>query len=470
MKVLERTHPGSIMEKGQRFTSAVLFVVLAAALSCTHPASPSLPNILLITFDTLRADHLGCYGYERNTSPRLDAFAETATRYTRAMAASPWTIPTHASLFTGKYPFEHGAHAFKTDSTAKSNANRLSLQQETLAEALLGEGYDTGGFVANAGYLAPVWQLNQGFGEWEVKREFAGEVNEKALAWVSRFRERPFLLFINYIDTHRPYNTTPRPGFLPEPAVQDGGELLDRLYEATMPAREPPPPGLVRKVVDQYDTAIANVDEQFGNLIDSLRAMGLYDDTMIIATSDHGEFFGEHFLVEHSKDVYQEVVWTPLLIKYPGENAGRVVETVTSSVDIPGLILAQLPQDVAARHLATFPNLPGNHPVISQLYLTRVRDLFNPVWGHRFNRVRTALFEWPYKFIHSTDGHHELYDLERDPTESRNLVRENLEVGRRLFSTLRDYKKERESAAEPEDVTLTEEQLEQLRSLGYTGN
>jgi arylsulfatase A-like enzyme len=295
-------------------------------------------------------------------------------------------------------------------------------------------------------------------------------LNEKVFDWLASVRGQPFFLFVNYIDTHRPYNTTPRPGFLEKPAIRDGGELLDRLYEAVMPGSGPVPSGLAQAVVDQYDTSIANVDEQFGVLIDRLRMLGLYDRTMLIVTSDHGEFFGEHHLVEHSKDVYQEVIWTPLIIKNPDQTVARTVETLTSSMDIPGLILSQLPDELAAPHRQAFPGAPGNHPVITEIYYTRQKDLFHPVWGHRFQRIRTAIYDWPFKYIHSTDEHHELYRLDVDAEESRNLVEEEPQVATQLEQRLQALRRAQDPAREPVDLPpLSEEQIKRLKALGYIG-
>jgi len=224
-------------------------------------------------------------------------------------------------------------------------------------------------------------------------------------------------------------------------------------------------------VIDQYDTAIANLDEEIGRLIDKLKAMGIYENTMIVLTSDHGEFFGEHYLVEHSKDVYQEVIWVPLIIKNPGQREGRRDDTVVSSSDIPRIVLSEFPKKMVAPYLAEFPNAPGNHPVITENYFTRARDLFHPVWGHRFDRVRTVIYDWPYKFIHSSDGNSELYHIEYDGKESTNLITKQPDVAKKMVETLELFMKSRprfeERASQP---PLTEKELKALRSLGYIGN
>jgi arylsulfatase A-like enzyme len=270
------------------------------------------------------------------------------------------------------------------------------------------------------------------------------------------------------MDTHKVYNTKPRPGFLDEPAIQDGGQLVDELYEKVMPGVGPIPWDLVQKVIDQYDTAVANLDEQIGALLDRLVQMGIYDNTMIVLTSDHGEYFAEHYLVEHSKDVYQEALWAPLIIKTPSQGQGRRDDTVISSSDIPYLVFSEFPKKTAERYLDHFPNAPGNHPVIAENYYTRVRDLFNPVWGKRFDRIRTVIYDWPYKYIHSSDGKSELYHIDYDGKEAVNLMDKNPERVQEMLANLRAYMESRPTFEEQiEQPPMTPDEIKRLKSLGY---
>jgi arylsulfatase A-like enzyme len=244
-----------------------------------------------------------------------------------------------------------------------------------------------------------------------------------------------------------------------------------QLYESVMPGTGPVPRELVQDVIDQYDVAVANVDEGFGSLLERLRAMDVYDSTLIIVTSDHGEYFGEHHLVEHVKDVYQEAVRVPLIIKYPGQARARREAALVSSVDVPALILSAFPRELAGRLGQGFANSPGSHPVVSEVYYSERKDVYHPLWGSRFRRVRTALFEPPYKYIASSDGKNELYHLENDATESRNLIDEEPETARRLAGKLREFMDTGAPGAVPADPPpLTEEEKENLRSLGYSGN
>jgi arylsulfatase A-like enzyme len=428
------------------------------------------PNVIIIVMDTMRADRLSCYGYERATSPSIDAFAGTADFYEKAFATATWTVPTHGSLFTGKLPFEHGAITRKDDAGTIGVAP-LDESHLTLAEVFQAEGYRTGAFVANNGFLTPRFQFDQGFATYHVERVWSDVLNQRVMDWLKLQRRGPFFLWINYIDTHRVYNTTPRPGFLPEPAVQDQGELLDELYARVMPADAPVPAGLAQKVTDQYDTAVANLDEQIGALLQHLRDQGLYDDTIIVLTSDHGEYLGEHHLVEHSKDVYEEAVRAPLIVKHVGQVEGRRVPRPTSLADVPHLIFGALPAEFAASYRDEFPRDPARDPVIVENYYTRRKDFENPAWGHRFDRIRTVIYDWPYKYIHSSDGQSELYDLERDPRESADLITSEGDRATRMAERLADFlEARREGRTQVEPARLTSEEEKRLRSLGYIGD
>ena len=231
------------------YALALTFALALIATACSQPTPKHTLNVMIITVDTLRADHLGCYGYHRPTSPNIDAFARGATLYRRSFAAAPWTVPTHASLFTGKTPFEHGARTFKSARPGQDNVNPLHEDQFTLAEMFSSEKIETAAFVANAGYLAPRWQLNQGFATYEVDVSYAKKISQLAISWLRGHTEGGFFLFLNYIDVHKPYNTrTPAP-FLETPAVVDRGQLITKLYEKVMPGNKPVPAKLAQMVI-----------------------------------------------------------------------------------------------------------------------------------------------------------------------------------------------------------------------------
>ncbi|MCP4590440.1 MAG: sulfatase [bacterium] len=434
----------------------------------------SSPNVVVIVLDTLRADHLGCYGYTRDTSPRIDAWAKRSTLYRRAIATAPWTVPTHASLFTGLHPFEHGAHTYIADTNGAPDETVKPLGEHytTLAEALRAGGYQTAAFVANAGYLSPAFQMDQGFDTYVVKQVWSPVLNQSISQWLEQTRDRPFFLFINYLDTHAAYNTAWRPAFLEKPLVRNKRRLFAEFRQRVLPAGEPVPRDLVEQMTDVYDTAVANVDDSVGALLNKLVALGLRDHTVVLLTSDHGEYRGEHHLTGHSKDVYEEALRVPLIVQTPGQRRGAIIDAPISSVDVPRLILSLLPDEVSGKHLSNFPYEIGNHPIVSENYYARPADLQNPQWGHRFDRVRTALYEWPFKYIRSSDERDELYNLEEDGAEANNLLARDPETARRLANQLEAFQSAKRRAghgdpATTDPVILDDELRARLQSLGY---
>ena len=447
-----------------------LFVALTAA--CGAP-EPRPRNILLITLDTLRRDHLGGYGYSLDTSPELDAFASHATRFDRAYSTAPWTLPTHASLFTGRHPFEHGARTTSRGAippTEKTlNAAPLDLEIVTLAEVLAGEGYRTAAFVSNPLFLGTRFQLDQGFESYTVERLPAVDVVDRATRWLERHTreqpEIPFFVFVNFMDTHRPYQSEPASKRLPPPSADLPGELLKELMAAVMESDGSPPTDLTQRVIEHYDAAIANVDAGVGELLRWLEDRGLYDDTSIAITSDHGEYFGEHDIVEHSKDIYEEAIRIPLIIKAPGQRSGATDTRIVTSVDLARLLLDFDPA-LRGSHRDAFPYEPGNHPAIVENYYSRAKDLAKS-YGARFDRVRTAVLFDDWKFIRSSDGLHEMYDLAKDPAEAHNLIDSAPDAVKRAERILSEFMEGKEVEANAPGIDVGSDEVEMLEELGY---
>ncbi len=440
---------------------------LAAAIlaGCSAGSEDGARNVVLVTIDTLRADHLGSYGYERPTSPHFDALAERSTLFTRALASAPWTLPSHASLFTGLDPHAHGAVSV-LDASHPFNARPLDRAHTTLAEALRAEGFRTGAFVANDVFLGRRTRLDQGFETYAIHREPGLRLNQRIADWLDQDDPRPFFLFVNYMDCHRPYNTRSRRPVVDPPAENDPA-LLDELKDAVMGGDGGIPTELARRVVAQYDTGIANADAALGQLLARLDERGVDDSTLVVVTSDHGEYFGEHRLVEHSKDVYQEALHVPLLVREAGQRAPGRDDRVVTSADVPHLVLDGLPREIGARARARLAPRGADPPALTENYFSRAGDLKHPVWGERFRRVRRAVVDWPLKYIESSDGAHELYDLEADPLELRNLVQTRPEDAERLAATLADRVGPMALPAPAPAEDLTPAERAALRELGY---
>lgn len=444
------------------------------AVACGRGEPARAPNVVLLVLDTVRADHLGCYGHAGAATPFLDALAAGADRYSAAESPAPWTLPSHASMFTGRFAFEHGADSGKSSDGRIYDARPLGPGLPTLAEALRECGYSTAAFAANTAYLAETFGLHRGFDTYQVERGLATQVNGRFFTWLEARTdaERPFFAFVNYMDAHRPYNTRPLEGErgakLPPADPTPSGDLLDALYASVMGRGEPPDPELVARIAVQYDHGIAWLDQAVESVANQLRARGLWDETLLIVTSDHGEFLGEHALVEHSKDIYQEVLRVPLIVRAPGQASGRVVKERTSLAALPQLVLAQVTGAEAARQRERFPAHGPDSAVLAEIHFTRGKDLAQP-WGERFQRERFALFAERWKLILSTDGQDELFDLEADPSESRNLAAEHPKLFETLAARLRAAVEA--GAASPgssvEAPELSDAQLEELRRLGY---
>ncbi len=451
-----------------RFLTAGLVLTLFGG--CAPADITTSPNVILITLDSLTASHLGCYGYARETSPHIDAFASQATLYRKAFSTAPWTLPTHASIMTGKFPFEHGAHTFRLN---EKTLREYPLAEDflTLAEALKQEGFATAAFTANTGYLNPRWKLDQGFDVYANKRVNGEGLNKAAFKWLDAHRDESFFLFLNYMDTHGPYNVikpSQRPDFLAHVSSRKADPLFDDLMKRILNGEERLPEAEVELLGDLYDIGIANVDEYMQALFERLRELGLYEEVMIVLTSDHGEYFGEHGLIEHGKDVYQGGLWIPLIVKYPNQRKGEIVEGEVSSADIPRLIFSRFPRAIAKRYLPQFSDQPSERIVISENYY-----VYPAFWKlarlDRFNRQRTAIYDWPYKLIQSSDGKHELYDLESDPGEMENLFAHQSDVADEMRDRFDRFKSGRVEMLEPGEEALapTPEQIEELKALGY---
>ena len=278
------------------------------------------PDLILISIDCLRADHVGAYGYDRPTTPAIDAFAEHAVLFENAVSVSSWTLPTHMSMLTGLMPTEHGL----------SRASKRAPSTPYLPEILAREGYETLGIVSGL-YLSPTFGYEQGFDV------FRALIEEPAEELVAAAREllladprRPRFLFLHLFDAHWKY--LPPSEYL----ERAGGRPPDisRLQNVVIQEREPSGPEEIAQLKTLYDAEVAYVDDHLGRFFDALKSAGIYDDALIVVTADHGEGFYEHGLWQHSEIIYDEVTRVPLLFKPPGGAVGRRVSGLVSQIGI----------------------------------------------------------------------------------------------------------------------------------------
>jgi len=343
--------------------------------------------------------------------------------------------------------------------------NPLHWRHGTLAQVFRKEGYTTAAIVANDGYLSPKWQLDRGFEIYDAQLADADVINMRVLTWLETKRAAPFFLFINYMDAHKPYNTTPHEGLLPD-SVDQATDLPDKLLKYAQSGGGEISEDLQQRVIDQYDTGIANLDKHLGALMQSLKERGLFDNTIIVLTADHGESFGERGYVLHGNDVYETEVWVPIIVKRPGQVKSERIEEPASISDIPRLVLQNLGRDTEKKHEADFPNVHGEHPVISEnYYATRQTHAINDP------RARAAIYDWPYKYIESSDGKPELYNLQNDSAEITNLIEVKPDIALELATQLEAYINERGRAkAIMDEPRLSAEEKRKLKALGYINN
>jgi arylsulfatase A-like enzyme len=439
-------------------------VLLALALACGRESGA--PNLLLVSLDTVRRDHTSVYGYERETTPRLERFAEEGVRFELAYAPSATTGPTHATLFTSLHPITHGV---------VKNARVLKPGLVTLAERLGEAGFATGGIVSSY-VLAARFGYAQGFASWddrfdpatatvrnqswegapvEVFDRTADVTTARALAWLdeARPRERPFFLFVHYFDPHAPW-VPPLEHARRFPPADGPGESL-------------------RALVARYDAEIAFTDEQVGVLLDGLEARGLARDTLVAITADHGEGLMQHGLLMHGAQIHEEQVRVPLLLRWPGRlPAGRVIEGPVALIDLaPTLLeLAGVPPDPAleAQGRSLVPVLEGREAVdatrpifLFRQHYERGFDSGVPVAGMQYG-VRVG--DWKL-ILGPEEGTRLLFDVARDPTERRDLAAEEPERAAALEAEIRALRLEHTRDAAP--AAISEEDVERLRALGY---
>lgn len=426
----------------------VLLLAIAALPMAAQPAKKPAPNVVLITVDTLRADHVGCYGDKAIKTPNIDALAADGSRFDRAFAVVPATLPSHSSMLTGTYPMLSGMHDF--------SGNKLSPLQPTLATVLKQAGYQTGAVIA-AAVLDSRFGLNQGFDFYYDHFDFSrldesnldemerpgNVVADVTLDWLAKNSHKKFFLWMHLYDPHFPYH--------------------------------PPEPYSHEYAAQPYDGEIAFADEQVGRLIRFLKEKGIYQDTIIVLCGDHGESLGEHGEKTHGFFIYNATMHVPLIIRLPHaqETPTRTVGDPVSLVDLMPTVLAaaglDVPSQVQGHSLlpamnerpgkATGAGVEHRDTLYSETYLPRLH--FN--WSELRAAENTK-----YHFIDAPRP--ELYDLVKDPGETHNLFSEKKAVGEemraKLVALIRDYSAGKEMA---EKTGLDPALMERLKSLGYAG-
>ncbi len=417
----------------------LLTASLLSSASTAFAAPIAAPNVVVITIDTLRADHLGCYGYKQIRTPNIDALAADGARFERAYTAVPVTLPSHTVMFTGTYPMLSGMHDFA--------ANKLSPTQPTLASVLKEHGYATAAVIGSA-VLDSRFGLNRGFDFYYDHFDFnrlqesnleemerpGNLVADVTLDWLGKNYSKKFFVWMHLYDPHYPYR----------PPAPYAAEYKDR----------------------PYDGEIAFADAQVGRLIRFLKSKGLYANTLIILSGDHGESLGEHGEKTHGFFIYNATLHVPFLIHLPGAASPRVVPDLVSLADMMPTVLQTLkvniPSQVQGRNLLPLIRTK-EHDEARSLYA----ETFLPRLHFNWSELR-GVETTNYHFIDAPKP--ELYDLAKDPGETQNLFAEKKAVGEemraRLAALIRQYSAGQELA---EKTGLDPALMERLKSLGYAG-
>jgi arylsulfatase A-like enzyme len=441
------------------------------ALARRPAARAGAPNVLLVVLDTVRADSMSVFGHDRPTTPNLERLAARGVRFAHARSTAPWTLPSHASMFTGEWP-----HNLSVDWD-----RGLDAAEPTVAEYLAGRGYATAGFVGNAYYCNARYGLARGFAHYEdfyenaevspyevirstglgrhllaalgykikladwgtVRRKTAESINRDALAWIDGRRDgRPFFAFLNYNDAHGPYLIPegPTPRFGVAALDPEARAAIYQKFRRLVGGKTRPEDGPVDRIEregtalsrDAYESCIAYIDRHLGLLFDELQRRGLRDNTAVIVTADHGEHFQEHGFQGHGLSLYRKEVHVPLLVFPPG---GRppvvpVVDEPVSLRDLPATIADLVGEGAGApfpgHSLAGLWDVgpaatdAGRGYVLSEVDQQKKYQP-NPKLPATVSAIRSVVAGGRV-FIQSGDSREELYDLDADPDEAHNLI------------------------------------------------
>jgi arylsulfatase A-like enzyme len=439
-----------------------LLAAMAAFTAGCGEAPP--PNLLLISIDTLRADHLGCYGYPRPTSPFLDRLASQGVLFENAHTTAPWTLPSHTSLFTGLYPSQHGV---VTDEVA------LPPEVPTLAESLQAQGFATAG-LASGIYLGGRFGLGRGFDHYVVfpTRDKSGgtatklsateRVSSGALDWLAAQPRRPFFLFLHYFDIHSDYLPQPRFAALFAKPYQGPVTGTSGQLRAFLRRKIDFDPQDRAHLIDLYDAEIRQLDQALEELFEKLDAHGDLANTIVVVTSDHGEEFFDHGGVFHGRTQYQEMLRIPLIIIGPGIPKGRRSDRPVSLVDLMPTLLTlggvPAPTSVSGLDLAPLWKAPGDGWPERALFAEANRTIDG-------NIPRRAMRNGRWKLVVHGDGQRELFDLVEDPGERANRAAADPERARELARRLEvELGSVRKAPGLPK---LEPDLRRQLEALGY---
>ncbi len=420
-------------------------------------------NVIIYLVDTLRADHLGCYGNREIQTPHIDRFASQGVLFEKAYAQASWTKPSTATLLTSTYPSYHGAITREDGLT-----NRVT----TIAESLRDEGYLTTGFINNPNIVSD-FGFHQGFDSYieiyqQLKQRplYAHHMNQLILPWLEENANMPFFLYIHTVDPHDPYNPPPPFDTMYDKNYQGSIQGLSRTLCGIDEGKIKVTLRDIQHLEALYNGEVTLNDLAFKKLIEKLKELKLYDRTLIIFTSDHGEEFWEHQGVKHGDTLYEEQIHVPLIMRAPSHfPAGLKITPMIRLMDVMPTILdlLNLPIPSQCQGESLFPLVRGEiKSLIDEMYFEEDLDgaMSQSVRGRRWKLIsypKTAYFE--------------LFNLEKDPGERHNVASKYPEIANSLMEKIKRWHQEqierRAGLRRPEVKRLSEETIKQLKALGY---
>jgi len=435
-----------------------LTIVNLAVVTDSRVNRPKGPNVLLIVVDTLRADHLGCYGYDRDTSPSIDKLAEHSLLFKNAISVAPWTTPSVASMFTSQYPTALGMGAEPVV---------LGSELLTLAEVFKGNSYKTAGIISHV-LVSRVLGFAQGFDSYDEENAkghshvSSPSITRKAISYIEQHQNDRFFLFLHCFDPHYSYIMHEDYDYYPD---YDGQLYSGQVVEEQREIAPKMSPDDIRYIKALYDSEINFTDKYIRVILDKLKELGLYENTLIVLTADHGEEFLERgdYWIGHTNSLYQEQIHVPLVIKPAGHNKPQVVEEYVGLIDLMPTIVERAGLSIPGqyRHEGGTIELsgetqPSGSVIISET--SRLAHLQSVTWDG-------------WKLIHDVENDaRELYNLADDPPESNNVAMENEQILAEMETVLQkwnDHIRTDELETTKQRPTFTEKQKERLRSLGY---
>ncbi len=433
--------------------------LLLANPRITSLNQPKEPNIILVSIDTLRRDHLGIYGYKKETSPFLDATARESAVFDKAIAQAPYTVTSHMTMMTSLWPSVHQILTHEYE-------ERLSPNWLTLPQILKGRGYMTAGFTGG-GQVSAVYGFDRGMDIYDDQGGRTETIFLKAIQWIRKVRGSPFFLFLHTYDVHMPYDPPPPYDTIFNP---DYKGTVARWTDENVKVTDPE---LFQRILDLYDGEIRYVDSYLQQVVQFLKEKGLYENTMLLITSDHGEEFMERgTMAYHGHTLYNELLSVPLIIKFPyAQWAGQKIQNPVALTDLMPTVLNYLKIPVP-------PHCQGRS-LLAYLQGTTKRDQQRQIFSERIAirddpRVDIAVQTSSEKYTQRLDAHHQYFNLADDPGEQNDLWESHTKNASVLAKRIQEYISSNAKLAKfglgkikSRRRKVDEGTLDKLKALGY---